>query len=439
MSSARSPFRPSSAPRRHVRSPRVLSPLLLLLLLPAATVACSSGGGSGGGFADHLRAFDSAARDVAAGITTSYRHLTEINSKIASDIIMNPVRPLTVVGLLIKDRVGNALQSNLQVLTATKDCDNEGYDNEGCVLGIDETDVNGQVTVPAGELLIAISGPDVARVTADDVHAPAGQTAELVREPIPIDGATPEAVAANDQGLYEPPAGGTDAGGAGTTDTGGGGLLPECSHTGTVTGTMVHYGITVTIRAQGLAIEDFRVPVARAVVGGVRDAVAVAVGWRRVGREADAAPDVAARRDGARGAAGLVAGARRAVVEHRLGERGEHARGVQDVQVVPVLEPAALVGEPAEQPLLDVVREVLAAGGFVGGLGAMPAAGVRVDADEDVRAPRVRVGRRVAEILVDAHVVPRRPQDVGREVGHDERVLRLVAPSCSGSGGSATD
>ena len=167
---------------------------------------------------------------------TGQKVIGELGRKVIVQGATQPIQPLTVPGLILKDQAGNALEKGLEVLTSTKECGTAPA-SETCKLGGARTDAGGRVPTPPGTITISVSGPGGTRAVVDDVVVPADGTVTVTvpRKPLaaPDAGAPSPADAgaapARDGGPAD--AGPQDAGGrdAGAADRPSGNHFPATS------------------------------------------------------------------------------------------------------------------------------------------------------------------------------------------------------------------
>ena len=130
--------------------------------------------------------------------------IQELGTKVTTDLILSPINPTSATGLILKEAAGNAFQEGLKVISATDKC-KSGYDAPGCVIGISETDDSGTAAIAgSSRSTVVVGGADVSRIVISDVNAPPGASKEVTRAKIPVNGATPDIIAANDAGTYDP-------------------------------------------------------------------------------------------------------------------------------------------------------------------------------------------------------------------------------------------
>jgi hypothetical protein len=156
---------------------------------------------------------DGAVQDVANGAAgaedrlkeakakmnaTGQKAITEFATKVTTQLVLSPVSPSSVGGLIIKQGAEEATESGLKVLTASKECSDPS--GTGCKLSVGRTDSAGRVPVAPGEHTVVASSPGNARLVADGVKITEGKDSVVVRAKIPVPQATPEQVAANDKG-----------------------------------------------------------------------------------------------------------------------------------------------------------------------------------------------------------------------------------------------
>lgn len=168
---------------------------------------------------------DGALQDVAKGAAGAEERLkdakgkmneagakaiTEFATKVTTQLVLSPVSPATVGGVIIKQGAEEATESGLKVLTASKECSDPG--GIGCKLSVGRTDSAGRVQVAPGDHTMVASSPGSARLVADGVKVTEGKDTVVVREKIPVAQATPEQVAANDKGQLKGSGGSADGG-----------------------------------------------------------------------------------------------------------------------------------------------------------------------------------------------------------------------------------
>lgn len=129
--------------------------------------------------------------------------IVEMTTKIVADQIASLIPAESVAELILTDQAGNKIQDKLKVLSATREC-KDGYSVTKCKIGVDETDSDGKVTVPAGDIIVIVTGDGSARIVVDPVTTTGGGTTTVAREAIPIANAIANDIAANDAGTYTP-------------------------------------------------------------------------------------------------------------------------------------------------------------------------------------------------------------------------------------------
>jgi len=143
---------------------------------------------------------DEAKRDLNDAGTGAAQEFT---TKVATDLILSPVNPTSVTGLIIKDAGGNILQDKLKVISSTEEC-SSNYEDPDCKLGIVETGGTGTpVDVPSGKSSVIVSGEDYSRKVIE-ADLPADTDVDVNLELTPIDEAT-EATINNTQTVETPP------------------------------------------------------------------------------------------------------------------------------------------------------------------------------------------------------------------------------------------
>jgi hypothetical protein len=123
----------------------------------------------------------------------------EFATKVTTELVLGPINPTSVTGVILKDAAGNKVQEGLKVISATEECE-DGYDSPGCKLGVDETDDADSAVVPDGNTTIVVGGKDMARQIIKE-EIPPGSYTEVTIDPIPIKEATPQKIADSDNGV----------------------------------------------------------------------------------------------------------------------------------------------------------------------------------------------------------------------------------------------
>ena len=110
--------------------------------------------------------------------------IEELATKVTTELVLSPLNPTSLTGVILKDAAGNKVQDGLKVLSATKECE-EGYDSPGCKIGIDEIDEADSAVVPDGDTTIVVGGKDMAReVIKKDI--PPGSYTEITIDQTPV-------------------------------------------------------------------------------------------------------------------------------------------------------------------------------------------------------------------------------------------------------------
>lgn len=123
----------------------------------------------------------------------------EFATKVTTELVLSPINPTSVTGIILKDEAGNKVQDGLKVLSATKECENDG-DSPGCKIGVSKTDQADSAVVPDGDVTIVVGGGDMAREVIKE-EIPPGSYTEVIVDPIPIKDATPQKIAESDNGV----------------------------------------------------------------------------------------------------------------------------------------------------------------------------------------------------------------------------------------------
>jgi hypothetical protein len=177
--------------------------------------------------------------------------VTELSTKVTTDLVLSPVAPKSVVGVVLKERTGDRVQQGLKVLAGTEGCE-QGAGGD-CRVAAGRTDAQGRVSVPSGRVSVAVSGGGNARVSRRGVDAPAGGEGRVEVPVVAMTTATPSQVAAADDGrLVDPdPPAGPDAGPPPGPDAGSG--------AGTVAGAWPREplgGLSLTYAIEGLVLGE---------------------------------------------------------------------------------------------------------------------------------------------------------------------------------------
>ncbi|MCB9526252.1 MAG: hypothetical protein H6702_23140 [Myxococcales bacterium] len=151
-----------------------------------------------------IEAYEDADRRLEAA---SEGAIEEVGTRVTTELVLAPVRPVSVGGVILKDRAGEALQSGLKVLGATEECGAQP-DGPGCRIAAQRTDDRGRVTLPTGRVTVVVSGPERVRaVTQVDVVEGQDTAVEVHLAPIGAAGGS-DAGPALDAGVA--PDGGVD-------------------------------------------------------------------------------------------------------------------------------------------------------------------------------------------------------------------------------------
>lgn len=129
--------------------------------------------------------------------------IQELGTKVTTDLILSPVNPTTVTGLIFKEAAGNVFQDGLKVISSTKEC-SSGYSSAGCKLGVSSTKSNKPATVPSGKTDLVVGGKNISRTVIADKELTAGKTMEVTRPQTPVTQATPTTIKANDSNTTAP-------------------------------------------------------------------------------------------------------------------------------------------------------------------------------------------------------------------------------------------
>ena len=122
--------------------------------------------------------------------TAGEEAVKEFGSKVTTDLILTPVNPTTVGGLIIKEKVGDLVQEGVKVITANGDCGDR--ESGTCRIAVQKTDSTGRASLPAGNQSVLISKPGKARITVDNITVTEGMDTQIIVEFVPVDEALPE-------------------------------------------------------------------------------------------------------------------------------------------------------------------------------------------------------------------------------------------------------
>ncbi|MDA3898542.1 MAG: hypothetical protein PF482_20575 [Desulfobacteraceae bacterium] len=125
--------------------------------------------------------------------------IQELGTKVTTDLVLSPINPTSLTGVILADVAGNKLQDGLKVLSATKECEG-GIDSPGCKIGVSKTDQADSAVVPDGDTTIVVGGGDTARTVIKEEISPGSYT-EVTIDPIPIKEATPQKIADSDNAV----------------------------------------------------------------------------------------------------------------------------------------------------------------------------------------------------------------------------------------------
>lgn len=153
--------------------------------------------------------------------------ITELTTKVTTDLVLSPVNPSSLGGLILKDKAGDLLERGIKVVTATKDCMNA--QSTACRITIQKTSSASKAQLAAGTHDGLLSTQGKARLEIKDVKIVAGADTSLQVDLVPIaqarDGGTVgDAAVAGDASAPADAGAGTDAGQApsdGGQDSGG--------------------------------------------------------------------------------------------------------------------------------------------------------------------------------------------------------------------------
>lgn len=143
---------------------------------------------------DALDQYEEAQQKMAK---TGHDATQEFATKVTTDLVLSPINPTSTTGIILKDMAGNKLQSGLKVISSTKSCE-DGYENSGCKIGIDETDESGKAVVPKGDdTTIVVGGHKTAR-TVVEKDITENEFTEVAIEPVAIEDAGDELLPPDD-------------------------------------------------------------------------------------------------------------------------------------------------------------------------------------------------------------------------------------------------
>ncbi|MFA5628304.1 MAG: hypothetical protein WC965_12640 [Thiohalomonadaceae bacterium] len=133
--------------------------------------------------------------------------IQKTTTKVTTDMILTPINPASVGGVILKEAAGNLLEEGLRVISTTDSCQ-VSFEDPNCRIAISETSKSDPAMVVSGNTSIVVAGGDTSRITIPNQHVPPGSTQEIKREAIPINQATGNLIAANDDDKQQtlPPA-----------------------------------------------------------------------------------------------------------------------------------------------------------------------------------------------------------------------------------------
>jgi hypothetical protein len=99
-------------------------------------------------------------------------------TEVVTQLVLSPVEPTSVGGIVIKELAGQAVQEGMTVLTSTPEC-KQAPPATGCRIGITRTGASGEARAPSGTLTVSISGDGVARTELEDVELLPGEVIEI--------------------------------------------------------------------------------------------------------------------------------------------------------------------------------------------------------------------------------------------------------------------
>jgi hypothetical protein len=202
-----------------------------------------------------IEACQDARDDMAKTGTEVIERMTE---EVVTELVLSPVEPTSVGGLILKEAAGEALQGGMTVLTSTEECGSMPP-AEGCRVGIARTGADGETQAPAGVINVSVSGNGRARVELDEVELGPDEVIELILDLVDIEddgddegeagmrgGEAGEGGRGGDAGVGTGGRGG-ESGRGGAAGSAGGGTPGTCSHPEAV-GT--HVPVDVDIETQ---------------------------------------------------------------------------------------------------------------------------------------------------------------------------------------------
>lgn len=136
--------------------------------------------------------------------------IEELGTKVTTDLVLSPINPTSLTGVILLDAAGNKVQDGLKVLSATKECEG-GYDSLGCKISVSKTDDAGSAVVPDGDTTIVVGGGETARTVIKEEIPPNIYTPVNI-DPIPVKEATPQKIADSDNAAISDDDSPTDSG-----------------------------------------------------------------------------------------------------------------------------------------------------------------------------------------------------------------------------------
>lgn len=135
--------------------------------------------------------------------TVRDKAVQELGTKVTTDLILSPVNPTTITGVILKEAGGNIFQDGLKVISSTKECSN-GYTTAGCKIGVSATDKTQPAIVPSGKTTVVVGGKTVSRTVVQEKDFLPGKTMEITRTQIPVTQATTATIVSNDSNTSLP-------------------------------------------------------------------------------------------------------------------------------------------------------------------------------------------------------------------------------------------
>lgn len=182
---------------------------------------------------------------------TGKEAIQTLASKVTTDLVLSGVNPASTGGVILKEVAGNTMEEGLSVISSTKTCETDS-ESDDCKIGITKTDSDGKAKVPAGEVNINVSGEGISRVVAENIEVNEDEEVEVVREVVTVDQATPEIVAANDEGTYVANSTTTTTTTTSTTTT----TNPDPGETTTTTLEGVTYAVTLSAQTTTPSVDE---------------------------------------------------------------------------------------------------------------------------------------------------------------------------------------